>query len=927
MTALKPSALSIWTERDLLAAAADGSLLQAFCVEETLQRVCEVIRSGKAPVLIGDPGVGKTAIVHELARRVHLGSGPEQLRGCRIVQLSIRYHLSTLTNASQLQKSLQSLVTELTAGAATEAGRGIVPFFRDMHLALRMGVDSQLEVLAQRLPGPVIGEAEASAWASEIEDSPELEQEYVALTVREPTLEQMEALLLAWRTSSEVRAERFRPEAVLEALRLTDRFLSRTRHPRKSIDLLKHVDSLTPAAERITRAHVIDAFHESFHVPRFLIDPTIAFDVARTERALETKVLGQREAVRAVVRMVSMVKAGLSDARRPLGAFLFTGPTGVGKTHLAQLLAEMLFGSRDRVLRVNMADHQAPEDAQAVFGNPHAYTLSGRRGLLTNRLLGHPFAVLLLDEFEKASEPLLDRFFQLIDEGTFINGAGETLSCRSVIVIATTNAGAEVYRQPGLGFTPAPTLAELDRELDRRLLARFRHEFLNRFDHIVHFHPLDRAAIRQVALREVEALRERSGIRFPGLSLEVDDAVLDWLAVHGYDAQFGARYLKRVIERNVTTALAECMVGEQVAPGSRLSVFVRGERILARLRPPGAPDLAHMPAGSRERPRPGERIAPAALVAAAEAWVARGAPILDALDADRVQSAEMLAGINAPGFWDDPVTARVKIRAYRTLELAMQLGERVRAAVSALRGELAAAPHGPAGLAALGRDIESARRHIERWERRRRESGAGSAWLLIHNVDVLTPAVQWLEELVDMECAWCRRLDLDVDVIAHGVYGDQLTRAVLHVSGPGAEAFLKMEHGTHRAHRSDGPDLRVRMHSIPERERVEPQKVSYVRSYAGLLGQRVTCAGTVERVAEGERIDLLAADPERLGAFLADLTAYLEAAPETCTDVARLYGYDGTAARDPRTGAVIARARDVQRGKLDALLDAYRLSV
>jgi ATP-dependent Clp protease ATP-binding subunit ClpC len=622
--------------------------------------------------------------------------------------------------------------------------------------------------------------------------------------------------------------------------------------------------------------------------------------------------------------MISLLKAGLSDMRRPLGAFLFAGPTGVGKTHVAQLLAAYLFGSRERVIRLNMADFQTPDDALRVFGNPDAYAQSSRRGLLTSRLLGHPFAVLLLDEFEKGSDLLLDRFFQLIDEGSFTNGAGEAVSCRSSILIATTNAGAEVYRQPALGFRSERALGDLDRELDARLFARFRHEFLNRFDQIVHFHPLDRAAIRQVALREIEALQERAGIRFQSLSLEVDDAVLDWLAVHGYDMRFGARHLKRVIERSVTTALAEALVGEPVAPGSVLAVSVRGERVTAALAPPRPP---------RAEPGPARAAAPRAprarkldrgkLLGDAQQLLARAPALADRLEADRARGREILAEINREGFWDDPATAQGQVAAYRSLELLDRHGARAAAALAELADLAAQTDRDRAALAALARALEDASWSLGEWERRQLEAGPSSAWLYLQTADPVTPAADFLEELVRMELAWCRRLQLDAELVAHGARGKHLARAALHASGPGALAYLQMEHGTHRAQRSPGPDARVRVHLVPERFDAPPLAVTALRAGPALLGLAPRCAGRLERPGAGERIELVGSEHAILGALLRDLGRYLASAPDASAPV-RLYGYDGAAARDPRTGAAIASPRDVARGRLEALLEPYR---
>src|SRR5262249_50787537 len=196
-----------------------------------------------------------------------------------------------------------------------------------------------------------------------------------------------------------------------------------------------------------------------------------------------------------------------------------------------------------------MADFQNETDAYTLFGNPDSYQPRSRRGLLTVRVTGYPFGVLLLDEFEKAHAKVHDRFLQLIDEGAFINSAGETISCRSMIIIATSTAGSEISRGGGWGFPRPADLNALDQELDRILTKHFRIEFLNRFDQIVHFHPLSRDEIRSIALREIEALRDRAGVRTRGIELVADEGMLDWLTAHGYDPHFGARFLKRTIER------------------------------------------------------------------------------------------------------------------------------------------------------------------------------------------------------------------------------------------------------------------------------------------------------------------------------------------------------------------------------------------
>jgi ATP-dependent Clp protease ATP-binding subunit ClpC len=287
----KKSALATWLELDLGAAAAAERLEPAFGVQETLRRVAEVIAAGRNPVLVGEPGVGKTAVVHELVRQLHAGERPPLFKGRAVLQFSLGYGLSMVGSPSKLPASLQRLVQELCAQDECAV------FVRDLHLAFGLGVASQFEVLSLRKPGLLLAEAESSAWASALEDYPGIEQHFVAVPVREPGLDPMLAILEAWRTQGDQRAARFQPEGVQQALQLTHRFLSRARDPRKTLEFLKQVSAVTAPEQQVARREVIDAFYQAYQVPRFLIDPAIPFDIEATEREFQARILGQGEAV------------------------------------------------------------------------------------------------------------------------------------------------------------------------------------------------------------------------------------------------------------------------------------------------------------------------------------------------------------------------------------------------------------------------------------------------------------------------------------------------------------------------------------------------------------------------------------------------------------------------------------------------------
>ncbi|MCA9018955.1 MAG: ATP-dependent Clp protease ATP-binding subunit, partial [Planctomycetaceae bacterium] len=373
----------------------------------------------------------------------------------------------------------------------------------------------------------------------------------------------------------------FTEAAQEEALLLSHRFLSRLMMPRKVLDLLNQVKIFRDSEETVDERDVITRFHEVHKVPLFLIDPELPLDLLRVRDYFRSVVLGQDQAVDAIVRMIGIIKAGLSDVRRPLGAYLFAGPTGVGKTHIAQKLSEYLLGRPESMVRLNMADYQTDGEAVTLFGDPEAYQLSKRQGLLTQRLLGQSFTVLLLDEFEKCSPVVMDRFMQLVDEGCFINGTGETVSCRSTVIIATTNAGAELYRKSMIGFSEGfSTSQEVEQAVHRRLVDCFRFEFLNRFDEIVYFHALNAKDIRSIAACELKLLQERIGLKRNQIKLQPDRTILDWLAAKGYDPYFGARFLRRTIERFVTPVISEVVNSNQLERGSTLYLAFDDQRVV-----------------------------------------------------------------------------------------------------------------------------------------------------------------------------------------------------------------------------------------------------------------------------------------------------------------------------------------------------------
>ncbi|MEZ4241727.1 MAG: AAA family ATPase [Myxococcota bacterium] len=811
-----PLVVDAWIDRDLTALARDGALPPAFEVDDLVAQCEEVLRAAgtRSPVLVGPPGVGKTAIVAELVRRAHEGTGAPLLREARVVQLSLR----AISARFKERADATNFFGEL-CGALLASPEPVVPFFRDLHLAYALDWEPTLHRFLDALPHPVLGEALPRELDTLLEYWPDLNEQLVPIPVEEPDTDRLGRLLERWCEHRAAQGGRsFRPEARRAAIELTARFMGDRPFPRKAVELLRQTADFVGEPEgdddrAVGLRDVVRRFSQLTRVPQRLVDPDEALDLSEVHDFVSERLLGQEEAVDAVVRMIALMKAGLSDLRRPFGTFLFVGPTGVGKTFCAQLLAEYLFGDRNRLVRLNLADYAEPYHVATLFGDPNAHALSAQQGVLARRLAGNPFGVLLLDEFEKADAKVHDAFLQLVDEGRYINGRSEVVSASSLIVIATSNGGAEVYRETGLGFDKAPGLRDLDRELDRRLGQLFRFELLNRFDRVVHFHPLDRNDIRSIARRELAELARRDGLVARELRVEVDAEVLDWLVSHGYHPHYGARFLRREIERSVAGTLAEHIVRDNPARGTRLALGVRSGRIEVRtvVGPPEPPKVA-------VASRSGKAVSldPEALLDEARAWVARWEPLFAESRQREVEASALIDASAEDGFWDDGARAQDVLRRYKQLDARLQADRRLLRAPARLQRAL----EQEADLSAdeLGQLVNQAATSYRRWLDIGSETGPGAAWMVLGPADSVAGCPSWLTDLVAMYRGWFRRRGLQYELVAEEVERGQPVRLVFEVEGPGVLGLLEMEAGEHRRRGAEGEIERALVEVVPKRD-------------------------------------------------------------------------------------------------------------
>lgn len=633
---------------DLTKAAKDGKLDPVVGREHEIQRVLEIIgrRKKNNPILIGEPGVGKSAIVEGLAQLIVKQQTSPALFNKRIVSVDLTAMVAGSKYRGQFEERIKGLITEL------ENNPDIIIFIDEIHTLIGAGGGSGTMDAANILKpalarGTVqcIGATTFKEYANSIEKDGALERRFQKVIVEPTTTEQTLAILRNIKDRyEEHHGVTFCDEALEACVKLTERYVTDRFFPDKAIDVMDEVGSKLRLANIKVPDYILDLQNEIEEVAAKKLEavgnqnfelaasyrdkglslekkldlmhkkwqsgdcteriPVTESDVAdvvskmsgvpvqrmaeeegvrlkNMSAVLKKSVIAQDDAIEKMVKAIQRNRIGLRDPNHPIGAFMFLGPTGVGKTYLAKKLAEELFGSKDALIRVDMSEYSESFNTSRLLGAPPGYVGYDEGGQLTERVRRKPYSIVLLDEIEKAHDKVYNMLLQVLDEGRLTDGNGRLIDFRNTVIIMTSNAGTRQLKEfgSGIGFNAGgltkSVMDEKDKEYARSIIQKslskqFSPEFLNRLDEIITFNQLDIDAIKRIIDIELRDLFGR--VHDMGYEIQITDKAKELVATKGYDVQFGARPLKRAIQTYIEDGVCELLLGGKLKKGDTISI-------------------------------------------------------------------------------------------------------------------------------------------------------------------------------------------------------------------------------------------------------------------------------------------------------------------------------------------------------------------
>ena len=634
--------------RNLVEEALAGHLDPVIGREEEMERVIQTLtrRKKNNPALIGESGVGKTAIVEGLAQRIAEGDVPSILRSKEILELDMASVVAGTKYRGEFEQRLKALINQVTESD------NIILFIDELQTVIGAGgaegaIDASSILKPPLSSGAIqcIGTATLNEYRKSVEKDPALKRRFKTILVEEPTVEETVKIMRGLRPHYEKHhGVKITDDALYQAARLSDRYVTDQFLPDKAIDLIDETaariklqksripDEVRELMERVDKLdeQEQDAVSEQDYesaaklrdrkaellsemesmteteyggtglqatgrdiaqvvsmwtgVPIGHVQEEETVRLVAMEDSIHGRLIGQDEAVHAVSRSIRRAYAGVKNPKRPVGVFMFLGPTGVGKTELAKTLAEFLFGDEDALIRVDMSEYMERFSVSRLTGAPPGYVGYEEAGELTEKVRHRPYSVILFDEIEKAHRDVFNILLQVMEDGILTDSQGRRVDFRNTVVIMTSNVGSDLITDRDmLGFSDhADDSKESYEDMKSRVIGEgrktFRPEFLNRLDDIIVFHQLNRVQVRLIASLMIAELRDRLTIERE-ITFELDDSAWNLLISQGYDPKYGARPMRRTIERLIENPISEEILAGNLVPGSRVIAVANGEEI------------------------------------------------------------------------------------------------------------------------------------------------------------------------------------------------------------------------------------------------------------------------------------------------------------------------------------------------------------
>ena len=643
--------------RDLTQMAREGELDPVIGRAEEIARVVRILsrRTKNNPVLIGEAGVGKTAVAEGLAQRIVSEDIPESLRGKRVLALDVGSLVAGTRFRGDFEERMQQMLKELQ-----QEEKNIVLFIDELHSIVGAGgadgavnASNMLKPALARGELQVVGATTLDEYRKHVEKDPALERRFQPVLVDEPTVDETVAILFGLRDRYEAHHRvHVSDEAIVAAAQLGDRYITDRFLPDKAIDLLdeaaaevrlrstvppvdvRRMEEEIASLERekedavraedyekaanlkqrqeqlkieleqeqegwvgrretdapeVTREDIARILEEWTGVPATNIVQEEAERLLNLEAVLHERVVGQEPAVSAVAEAIRRARAGIKDPKRPVGSFIFLGPTGVGKTELARTLAEYLFGDQEAMIRIDMSEFQEAHTVSRLVGAPPGYVGYEEAGQLTEQVRRRPYSVVLFDEIEKAHPDVFNTLLQVLDDGRLTDAKGRTVNFENAVIIMTSNVGSQHLvstRQFGFTSGDGVDFRETERRAREALERAFRPEFLNRVDEIIVFQPLTKEDVLKIV--DIMLKRLNKHLESQRVGIEVTDAAKEFLAEEGYDPKFGGRPLARAIRRYIENPLSSRIIGGEFDPGDTIVVDRAGDGLTFEAKVPAA---------------------------------------------------------------------------------------------------------------------------------------------------------------------------------------------------------------------------------------------------------------------------------------------------------------------------------------------------